>query len=72
MDMAAHVKECTQRLLVLLASHQRVNVLNVAQQLGERSLVVYQAVGWLAREGRVRYEQDGNQVYLSRGKEDGG
>ncbi len=71
MDMARSVKECTERVLVLLASRERVNVLNVAEQLGERSLVVYQAIGWLAREGRVRYEQDGNQVYLSRMGESG-
>jgi len=71
MDMAASVRECTERVLVLLESRSRVNVLNVAEQLGERSLVVYQAIGWLAREGRVRYEQDGNQVYLARGGGDG-
>jgi DNA-binding GntR family transcriptional regulator len=66
MDMAKSVTECTERILLLLANGQRVNVLNLAEQLGERSMVVYQAIGWLAREGRVRYEQDGNQVYLAR------
>ena len=70
--MAENVKECAERLLVLLASRPRVNVLNVAQQLGERSVIVYQAVGWLAREGRIRYEQDGNQVYLELDGGDGG
>ena len=69
--MVSSVKECTERVLVLLANRERVNVLNVAEQLGERSLVVYQAIGWLAREGRLRYEQDGNQVYLSRMGESG-
>ena len=66
MDMARNVRDCTERVLVLLAARERVNVLNVAEQLGERSMVVYQAIGWLAREGKVRYEQDGNQVYLAR------
>jgi hypothetical protein len=65
MDMATSVKECTEKVLVLLSRRQRVNVLNVAEQLGERSVVVYQAIGWLAREGKLRYEQDGNQVYLA-------
>lgn len=69
--MVRSVKECTERVLVLLANRERVNVLNVAEQLGERSVVVYQAIGWLAREGRVRYEQDGNQVYLARMREAG-
>jgi Mn-dependent DtxR family transcriptional regulator len=66
MDMARSVQECTERILSLLANRDRVNVLNIAEALGERSVVVYQAIGWLAREGRVRYEQDGNQVYLAR------
>jgi hypothetical protein len=65
MDMATSVRECTEKVLFLLSHRQRVNVLNVAEQVGERSVVVYQAIGWLAREGRVRYEQDGNQVYLA-------
>ena len=69
--MVKSVKDCTERVLLLLSNRERVNVLNVAEQLGERSLVVYQAIGWLAREGRVRFEQDGNQVYLARMGESG-
>lgn len=63
--MALSVKDCAERILGLLDREERVNVLRVAEQVGERSLVVYQAIGWLAREGSVRYEQEGNQVYLS-------
>ena len=66
MDMAESVRQCTERVLALLGSRPRVNVLNVAEQLSERSTIVYQAIGWLLREGRVKYEQDGNQVYLAR------
>ncbi len=65
MDMARSVKDCAEKILDLLVRAERVNVLRVAEQVGERSVVVYQAIGWLAREGSVRYEQEGNQVYLS-------
>jgi hypothetical protein len=65
MDMALSVKDCAEKILRLLGREERVNILRVAEQVGERSLVVYQAIGWLAREGSVRYEQGGNQVYLS-------
>ena len=65
MDMALSVKDCAEKILGLLDREERVNVLRVAERVGERSLVVYQAIGWLAREGSVRYEQEGNQVYLS-------
>ena len=65
MDMTLSVKDCAEKILGLLDREERVNVLRVAERVGERSLVVYQAIGWLAREGSVRYEQEGNQVYLS-------
>ena len=65
MDMVASVRACKVKVLGLLTNYDRVNVLTVAAQLGERSMVVYQAVGWLVCEGKIRYEQIGNQVYLS-------
>jgi hypothetical protein len=66
MDMATSVQECTERVMKLLAENDRVNVLSVAEQISERSVIVYQAIGWLAREGKVRWVQERNQVYLSR------
>jgi hypothetical protein len=65
MDMAASVKECAERVVNVLRKTERVNVLSVAEILGERSAIVYQSIGWLAHEGRIRYVQEGNQVYLS-------
>jgi len=65
MDMARSVKDCAEKILGLLVREERVNVLRVAEQVGERSVVVYQAIGWLAHEGSIRYEEQGNQVYLS-------
>jgi len=65
MDMARSVQDCAEKILGLLGREERVNVLRLAEQIGERSVVVYQAIGWLAHEGSVRYEQEGNQVYLS-------
>jgi hypothetical protein len=65
MDMGNSVKECAERVLNEVARSQKVNILSVAGHLGERSLVVYQSIGWLAREGKIRYLQEGNQVYIS-------
>jgi hypothetical protein len=65
MDMVNSVKECAERVLNEIARSERVNVLSIAGHLGERSLIVYQSIGWLAREGRIRYLQEGNQVYIS-------
>jgi hypothetical protein len=42
-----------------------INVLRLAEFLGEHSVLVYQALGWLAREGRIRYRESGVQVRIS-------
>jgi hypothetical protein len=55
---------CAQRILALLEKSGEVNVLLLSELLSERSLVTYQALGWLARDGRVLYEQRGNQSYV--------
>jgi hypothetical protein len=70
MDMMNSIKECTERVLNELARLERVNLLSMAEHLGERSMIVYQSIGWLAREGRIRFLQEGNQVYISLTKED--
>lgn len=65
MDMMSNIRECTGRVLAEVARSERINILSIAGHLGERSLVVYQSIGWLAREGRIRFLQEGNQVYIS-------
>jgi hypothetical protein len=65
MDMATSVKECAERIVLALQKNERVNVLSVAEILGERNAIVYQSIGWLAHEGRISYLQEGNQVYVS-------
>ena len=65
MDMVKSVEECAERVLKEVARSDRVNILSIAGHLGERSLIVYQSIGWLAHGGRIRYLQEGNQVYIS-------
>ncbi len=69
MDMLNSIKDCTERVLTELTRSERVNLLSIAGHLGERSMIVYQSIGWLAHEGRISFLQEGNQVYvaLSRG-----
>jgi hypothetical protein len=59
------IQECAVRLHALLAGRGEVNILRLAEMLAERSHVTYQALGWLAREGRVRYRQQGSQVLVA-------
>ena len=65
MDMIDRVKECAERVLDALTRSERANLLTITQALGERSLIVYQAIGWLAHAGKISYLQEHNQVYIS-------
>ena len=62
--MEALIKECAERIVTVLQGVHEVNLLRLSEHLAERSMIVYQAVGWLAREGRVRYEQREKQTYV--------
>jgi hypothetical protein len=59
------IAECAERILKTLEESGEANVLRLSQQLSERSVITYQALGWLAREGRILYVQRGNQMYVS-------
>jgi hypothetical protein len=66
MDMESSVAECAEKILDVLAKADKVNVLSVASLVGERSVIAYQAIGWLAHSKKIRYLQERSQVYLSR------
>jgi hypothetical protein len=66
------IGECAEKIIAVLEQARAVNILRLSEQLSERSLIVYQAVGWLAREGRVTYEEREKQVYIRLSPERGG
>jgi hypothetical protein len=61
----AQISECADTVLRTLGDVGEINILRLAEYLGERSALTYQALGWLAREGKVRYRQNGAQVFVS-------
>jgi hypothetical protein len=65
MDMIRDIQDCAERILEVLSHTDELNILRLAESLGERSILTYQALGWLAREGRVRYTQMGTRVFVS-------
>ena len=67
--MLHKIEECAERIGRILGKSGEINLLLLAEQLEERSVIAYQALGWLAHQGLVSYTQRGNQVYVSlRGK----
>ena len=59
------IAECATKISELLRRSGEVNILNLCEHLAERSVVGYQALGWLAHEGRIHYRKQGSQVYVS-------
>ncbi len=42
-----------------------ISLTRLPKMVGERETVVYQALGWLAREDKIEYEQKGNRTLVS-------
>ena len=63
--MEERIAECAKRIFTLLEYAHEINILRVSQELGERSVIAYQALGWLARDRKIRYEQRGSQTFIS-------
>ena len=63
--MTERIASCAKRAASLLRERHPINILLVPELLGEKSFVAYQALGWLAREGKVRYSANGPQCYVS-------
>ncbi len=59
------IVRCAEQILEVLSNRKEVNVLLLSEQVSQRSVITYQALGWLAREGKVQYQARGNQVYVS-------
>ena len=59
------IQDCAKRVAEALSRAQELNILRLPEVLGERSVVAYQALGWLARHGSIRYMQRGNDVFVS-------
>ncbi len=59
------ITDCAQKIVELLTRSGEVNIMNLCEHLSERNVVGYQALGWLAHDGRISYRRQGSQVYVS-------
>ena len=49
----------------MLQHRERVDISRLPRLLGHRTLVVYQALGWLAREDKLIYSSSGGHNYIA-------
>jgi hypothetical protein len=57
-------------ILALLEHTREANILHMSQLVQEKSVLAYQALGWLARDNMIIYVEKGSQTYVSRSEED--
>jgi hypothetical protein len=48
-----------------LKDRPEISVTQLPRLVKEKTLVIHQALGWLAREGKIDYRGDGEKVFIS-------
>ena len=59
-------------LWLLLKNRGEISVSQLPKMMEEKSIVVHQALGWLAREGKINYRTEGNKTLVSLMESDSG
>jgi len=49
----------------LLREKGEMNMSGLPKALNEKSPIVHQALGWLAREGKIHFRNEGKSVFVS-------
>ena len=52
--MINDIQDCAAKVINVLSRVDQLNILRLAETLGERSILTYQALGWLAQGGPGR------------------
>lgn len=63
--MKARIGETAGRIWKTLSDHQEISLSRIPKMVGEKDAVVYQALGWLAREDKIEYHSKANRTLVS-------
>ena len=63
--MKMKIGETAGKVWDVLSEKDEVSLTRLPKMVGERDTVVYQALGWLAREDKVEYQKKGNRTLIS-------
>ncbi len=63
--MKTHIGDTAGRIWDTLKHEERIGVSKLPKLLKEREVIVYQALGWLARENKIDYAVKGKQTFVS-------
>ena len=63
--MLTEIGETAGRIWDELKSRGEVELARLPKILKGKSVIVYQALGWLARENKVAYRKEGDKIFVS-------
>ncbi len=63
--MVAKIGETAGRVWDLLKQQKKIAVAELPAALEDEAMLVYQGLGWLAREDKIEYIQKGDRLYVS-------
>ena len=63
--MKRKIGETAGEVWEVLKKKGKVNIAQLPRALKEKSVIVYQALGWLAREDKIIYHKSGDKVFVS-------
>jgi len=63
--MKHKIGETAGKIWMLLEAKGELDITQVPKLLKEKSMVVYQAVGWLAREDKIVFRKDATKSWIS-------
>jgi hypothetical protein len=63
--MEAAIGKAAGRIWDILHDNGKASVAQLPKLVGEKDVVTYQALGWLAREGKISYRTEGNRTFVA-------
>ncbi|HVP07508.1 MAG TPA: winged helix-turn-helix domain-containing protein [Candidatus Acidoferrum sp.] len=63
--MKTQIGDTAGRIWKALQDKDEIAVSQLPKIVKERDALVYQGLGWLAREDKISYRVDGNKTYVS-------
>ncbi|MEW6051122.1 MAG: winged helix-turn-helix domain-containing protein [Candidatus Zixiibacteriota bacterium] len=63
--MELTIGEMAGKVWSTLLKKEEIALTQLPKMVHEKEVLVYQALGWLAREGKVNYRVDGNKTFVS-------
>jgi hypothetical protein len=63
--MKEKIGEAAGKIWSILRENEEVAISQFPRMIKEKTLIVHQALGWLAREDKIVYRAKGNKIYVA-------